>query len=389
MPVRDAKFANHSIPMIVLHVVEPFAAGIATFVKSLTEAMPNDTHIILHGERRQVMSAAEVKKTFPKKNVRFIRWQSAQRSIHPLRDFQALNELYKTLRRLKKKGLVDAVHLHSSKSGLLGRLACRLAGIKNVVYTPNGAPFLAGGNFLSNYLYEQLEKIGNGMGGRVVCCSESELEEYEKIGIHASYVNNGICLAAAKAYKPKPRRDKNVFRIINSGRIVEQKNPALFNEIAKYFEEFAQFEFVWAGDGPDRHLLTAANITVTGWIAEGEVKELMADSDLYLSTSSYEGLSFAVLEALALRKPMLLSDCVGNKDVIKSGLNGDLFGSEAEAIVKLLNYYNNREMLQVMGDFSQQICNTEFDMQRNFRSYRHIYTNEQTGAAQKQAWSLN
>ena len=57
--------------MIVLHVVEPFAAGIAVFVKSLTEAMPNDTHIILHGERRQVMTAAEVKKIFPKRNVRF------------------------------------------------------------------------------------------------------------------------------------------------------------------------------------------------------------------------------------------------------------------------------------------------------------------------------
>lgn len=375
--------------MIVLHVVEPFAAGIAVFVKSLTEAMPNDTHIILHGERRQVMTAAEVKKTFPKKNVRFIRWQSAQRSIHPLRDFRALNELYKTLRRLKKKGLVDAVHLHSSKSGLLGRLACRLAGITNVVYTPNGAPFLSGGNFLSNYLYEQLEKIGHGMGGRVVCCSESELEEYEKIGIPASYVNNGICLQATRAYTPRPRRNKETFRIITSGRIVEQKNPALLNRIAQYFEEFPQFEFVWAGDGPDRGLLTASNISVTGWISEGQVKALMADADIYLSTSSYEGLSFAVLEALALRKPMLLSDCVGNKDVIKSGLNGDLFESEGEAIVKLLNYYNNREMLQVMGDFSRQICKTEFDMQRNFKKYRHIYTNDQSGANQQPALAIN
>jgi glycosyltransferase involved in cell wall biosynthesis len=373
--------------MIVLHVVEPFAAGIAVFVKSLTEAMPNDTHIILHGERRQVMTAAEVKKTFPKKNVRFIRWQSAQRSINPLRDFRALNELYKILRRLKKKGLVDAVHLHSSKSGLLGRLACRLAGVSNVVYTPNGAPFLSRGNFLSNYLYEQLEKIGNGLGGRVVCCSESELEEYEKIGIAASYVNNGISLKAARDYQP--RGDREVFRIITSGRIVDQKNPALFNEIAKYFEEFHQFEFIWAGDGPDRYLLTAANITVTGWLSEGQVKELMTQSDIYLSTSTYEGLSFAVLEALALRKPMLLSDCVGNKDVIKSGLNGDLFGSEHEAIGKVLNYYNNREMLQVMGDFSQEICKTEFDMQRNFRNYRHIYTNDHSMGLQKQTWSLN
>ncbi|HWJ02332.1 MAG TPA: glycosyltransferase, partial [Verrucomicrobiae bacterium] len=155
--------------MTILHVVEPFAAGIAVFVKSLTEAMPQDTHIILHGERKQVMTAAEVKKIFPKNNVRFIRWHSVQRSIHPLKDLKALRELYSILKRLKKTGMLDAVHLHSSKSGLLGRAACRMAGITNVVYTPNGAPFLSGTNFLSNFLYEQLEKLGHGFGGRVIC----------------------------------------------------------------------------------------------------------------------------------------------------------------------------------------------------------------------------
>lgn len=374
--------------MIILHVVEPFAAGIAVFVKSLTEAMPHDTHIILHGERKQVMTAAEVKKIFPKRNVRFIRWRSAQRSINPLKDFRALRELYSILKRLKKRGLVDAVHLHSSKSGLLGRAACRMAGIENVVYTPNGAPFLSGNSSFSNFVYEQLEKLGSGLGGKVVCCSESELEEYEKIGIEASFVNNGICMNN-NASPSVPKRGKGKFRIITSGRIVAQKDPSLFNEIAKYFEEFDQFEFVWAGDGEARNLLTAKNIIVTGWLSEQEVKELVVDSDVYLSTSSYEGLSFAVLEALALCKPMLLSDCVGNKDVIKNGLNGDLFQGAQEAIVKVLNFYNNQEMLQVMGNYSQQICKTEFDMQRNFKNYRHIYTNDATEPNLKPAWSLN
>jgi hypothetical protein len=39
--------------MIIVHIVEPFAAGIAVFVKSLTEAMPDDMHIIVHGEETQ------------------------------------------------------------------------------------------------------------------------------------------------------------------------------------------------------------------------------------------------------------------------------------------------------------------------------------------------
>lgn len=332
--------------------------------------MPDDVHIILHGERKHVMAASEVKKTFPRKNIRFIRWRSAQRSLNPMKDFMAFSELYKILRRLKRAGLVDAVHLHSSKSGLIGRAACRMAGIDNVVYTPNGAPFLAGKNPLYNYFYQQLEKIGHGFGGRVICCSESELNEYHKIGISGAFVNNGISLKNAKPGE-QPRQDR--FRIITSGRIVSQKNPQLFNAIATYFQEFGNFEFIWAGDGAGRSVLTANNIKVTGWIDTETVKAMVADADVFLSTSLYEGLSFAVLEALALKKPLLLTNCVGNTDVIKNGLNGDLFNNETEAIIKILNYYNNAEMLKVMGEHSRRICTSEFDAQQNFNSYRDIY----------------
>jgi glycosyltransferase involved in cell wall biosynthesis len=355
--------------MIVLHVVEPFAAGIAVFVRSLTESMPDDLHIVVHGERKQVMTAADVKRSFPQKNVRFIKWHSAQRSIHPLKDFQALSELYRIIRRLKKKNLIDVVHLHSSKSGLLGRMACRMAGVTNVVYTPNGAPFLSS-NSIINYIYRQLEKLGHRLGGKVICCSESELEEYQKIGIEGAYINNGVSLKQNSFYQKK---DTGKFRVITSGRILAQKNPVLFNTIAGYFEEFEEYEFIWAGDGEDKHLLTAKNIKVTGWLNREQVREEMVQSDIYLSTSLYEGLSFAVLEALALKKPVLLSECVGNKDVIRSGLNGDFFRNEMEAITKILTYSNNRDMLSIMGEYSKELCEIKFDMTQNFQLYKDIY----------------
>lgn len=373
--------------MIILHVVEPFAAGIAVFVKSLTEAMPQDTHIIFHGERKQVMSAKEVKKLFPKGNVRFIRWQSAQRSIHPVRDLQAFNQLYRLLKRLKGKNLVDAVHLHSSKSGLIGRIACRMAGIEKVVYTPNGAPFLAGDNPVSNYFYRRLEKFAQIMGGEIVCCSESELEAYRKIGIDGSFINNAV--ASQPLMSPGLlKKDSSRFRIITSGRIESQKNPSLFNSVAAYFEELEQFEFVWIGDGAEKALLTAKNITVTGWIPPNEVKALMTGADLYFSTSLYEGLSFAVLEALALQKPLLLSDCIGNRDVIHKGLNGDLFTTKDEAINKILSYYNNSDMLHVMGAFAHTMSQEKFNMQENFGSYRNVYGGVKTAEAAAQ-WSVN
>jgi glycosyltransferase involved in cell wall biosynthesis len=357
--------------MIIVHIVEPFAAGIAMFVRSLTESMPDDMHIIVHGERSEIMPATEVKKNFTKQNTRFIRWRSAQRSIDPIKDFFALSELYKILNRLKRKNLVDAVHLHSSKSGLLGRVACRMAGIRNVFYTPNGASFLSAKTKLRRYVYRHLEKMSHRFGGKVVCCSVSELEEFLKLGVDAVYINNGVEVGNNMPLMTKKSNSK--FRIITSGRIEAQKDPALFNSIASYFEDMEQFEFIWIGDGPDKKIFTAKNITITGWQKNKEVHQLVASSDIYLSTSLYEGLSFAVLEALALKKPVLLSNCTGNRDLVKNGVNGNLFNTASDATVKILQYHNNQKMLGVMGNFSKEICRTEFNVKHNFKSYRDLY----------------
>ena len=372
--------------MIVVHIVEPFAAGIAVFVRSLTEVMPDDIHIVIHGERKNVMTASDVKKNFPKQNVRFIRWRSAQRSIDPVKDIFALTELYTILRRLKRKDLVDAVHLHSSKSGLLGRAACRMAGITNVFYTPNGAPFLSSKNRFSRFIYRRLEKFGSRLGGKVVCCSASELEEYLSLGIDAGYINNGVETGASQESSLKDPDSK--FRIVTSGRIEAQKNPALFNAIASYFEGMERIEFAWIGDGAEKKCFTSKNITVTGWLADADVHKYMAASDIYLSTSRYEGLSFAVLEALALNKPVLLHNCTGNTDLVKNGLNGGLFNTEADAIVRILQYYTNPEMLRVMGDYSGKICKAEFDVQTNFRKYRDLYAGNILENGLRTQWSF-
>jgi glycosyltransferase involved in cell wall biosynthesis len=263
-----------------------------------------------------------------------------------------------------------------------------MAGVTNVIYTPNGAPFLAGNNAVSNYFYRRLEKLGSSMGGEIVCCSESELAAYQQIGLEGRFINNGVTLQPQLAPDLLKKRSSK-FRIVTSGRIEAQKNPALFNAVATYFEDLDQFEFVWIGDGDQKSSLTSSNVSVTGWIPSAQVKLLMMEADLYFSTSHYEGLSFAVLEALALQKPLLLSDCIGNKDVIHKGLNGDLFTGKGEAINKILSYYNNSDMLQVMGEFSYKTCQTKFDMQQNFRNYRDLYKEEISVERKGIEWSVN
>jgi glycosyltransferase involved in cell wall biosynthesis len=357
--------------MKIVHVAEAFAGGIAVFINSLVENMREDEHIIIHGDRYWVMKAEEVKKMFPKANVRFIPWTSAGRSIHPIKDVKALSELKGFLREIESESRIDAVHLHSSKSGFLGRVACKMIGFRNVIYTPNGAPFLIGNNWLSNTLYKVLEKVGSWFGGEVVCCSLSEWKAYKDLGIEASHINNGISVGPHKKPVVKPQVG---FKVITSGRIAPQKNPGLFNAIASYFEEWPAFEFIWVGDGDERPLLTSSNIQVTGWLPRDSAKSMIVDADVYLSTAKFEGLSFAGLEALDMQKPMLLTDCIGNRDLAGRGSNGDLFRNEGDAIVKILRYFNNRPMLPIMGRHSGQLCTKEFNIKDTFLRYRQLYT---------------
>jgi glycosyltransferase involved in cell wall biosynthesis len=359
--------------MRIVHIVEPFASGIATFVRSLVNGMPEDRHIIVHGEREQVISSDEVILDFPQQNVQFIRWPSAQRDIRPIKDWRAFLELRTILRRLKAEGPIDAVHLHSSKSGFLGRLACRMVGIRGVVYTPNGAPFL-GGSMLARFFFKQLERLAAAMGGKVVCCSPSECGVYREIGIDAVCINNGV--SVRRRVRKAIWLKKPSFRVVTCGRVVGQKNPRLFNAIASYFQEFEGFEFLWIGDGPDRALLQSRNITVTGWLSIRETERLLSTGDIYISTSNFEGMPFAVLEALVLKKPVLLKDCVGNKDIVLKGINGDLFEGAEDAILSILRYYNNREMLPIMGEHSKHHCMREFDVQQTSAAYRQLYAGQ-------------
>jgi len=358
--------------MKIVHVLEPLAGGMVTFISSLVENLPEDTHFIVHGSREHLVPLSAVKKQFTWPNVKFIRWSSAGRSISLRKDIPAFFELYSILKRLKEKNMLDVVHLHCSKGGFIGRVVCKLLGIQHlVIYTPNGAPFMAGGSRASNFIYKKLEKLASLFGGQVVCCSPSEQKAYEKEGIKAITINNGIPYKKIRRHQ-KPMKKHAGFVVVTSGRIVDQKNPALFNQIARYFEEFPDFKFLWVGDGDARDELTAKNIRVTGWLPAAKVNDLVAAADVYISTSRYEGLSFAVLEALAMNMPVLLTDCIGNKDLMNS-LNGAVFSDFNDAVYTLLRFYNNSSMLKVMGQHSGSHCKNNFNLADTFSRYEQLY----------------
>jgi glycosyltransferase involved in cell wall biosynthesis len=87
-----------------------------------------------------------------------------------------------------------------------------------------------------------------------------------------------------------------------------------------------------------------------------------------------------VLEALALQKPVLLKNCVGNTDMVKNGMNGDLFENAQTAVLKIMQYYNNPGMLPIMGDYSKEVCDREFNIKSTSVMYRNLYQGSYVGS---------
>lgn len=352
--------------MKILHVVESFFGGVYDFIKDFTEITPEYQHTIIYGKRDGLKEKFE--NDF-KENVDFILWKNAKREISLKNDFLALKELLNLL----KKEKFDVIHLHSSKAGFLGRVVARVCNHQNkVIYTTHGISFLR--KDISNrklQLYIFLEKIGSLCGGKTIACSKSEAEYIQSKRIKCSYINNGIKLEKQKIKVLKKENEK--LKIATVGRITIQKNPELFNKIAENFIKNKNIEFIWIGDGELKEQLDSKNIKITGWLDQKKIHQQLIKVDVYLSTASWEGLSLAVLQAMENNLPLLLSDCVGNIDLVAEDYNGFLFKTKKEAIKKIEFLIKDKEKIKKLGENSYLLLKKEFDIQEMIKKYKTLY----------------
>jgi glycosyltransferase involved in cell wall biosynthesis len=300
-----------------------------------------------------------VKKRFPS-HVTFIDWPFAEREINLKNDTRALISLIKILSNYR-----DAVvHLHSSKAGFLGRIACRYLGIKRVIYTPHGASFIRTDiSRRDQRLFHLLERLGAFFGGLVVGCGKSEAKLYHNLGGNGLFVSNGVSITSTE-------EDKDVNLITFVGIASKQKDPSLFNRIASRVKDG---DFIWVGDGPLRPALQSANITITDWVNTTAVYAYLNRASIYLSTSAWEGLPFGVLEAMNAGCALLLRDIPGNRDLVVQGQNGYLFNSEDEAVDHLKQMLADHEKTRAMGCKSRDIAKKDYSVGEMGRRYLEIY----------------
>ena len=256
---------------------------------------------------------------------------SIKREINPLFDLLAIFKFIYII--IKEKP--NLIHAHSAKGGVIARISSLFFKIK-VFYTPHAFSFLSTNSFLKRQLYIFIEKALKTSNTFVLATSISEKNQAEhKIGYSPSKVmvlNNAIPpfdLSIIKAYPlihsnyictvARPSYQKNVEMLLDVFLLITNKcnDIHLFiigaGEYSPYLKKIKKIIVKYNLE---------SNVTILPWIARTNVLSIIKNSKIYVSTSRYEGMPYAVIESMSLKVPCVLTDVDGNRDLVKDGYNG-------------------------------------------------------------------
>ena len=354
----------------IVQFVEAFGGGVYTYVKDLCNFLASvenslefQVHLIYSPNRVEFDRDMFDKEIHP---YIILHELDMRREIDLKNDFGIVKQTRKLLKEIKP----DILHLHSSKSGVLARIAAvGLISKDKVFYSPHGYAFIQKNISKSKvYLFKIIENsMPFLLGGTTVASGNTEFEIAQKIS-KTILIRNGVDFNLPK--KVIENIDKKRLTIGTIGRLTPQKNPKLFNDIAK---QIPDADFIWIGNGELQHEIDAENITVTGWVKTREdLLNKLNEIDVYLQVSLWEGLPIALIEAMAMKKPLVVSNIIGNKDCVEVGYNGFVFDTLDEAVEKI-NVFQNRTLISGYGNNSFEKAFAEYDKQKNFTELVNVY----------------
>lgn len=347
----------------ILHIVEAMGGGVFTYLVDLSNQLCDEYNVyIAYAVRPQ--TPKNFKEYFDKR-IKFIEVKNFTREINPIKDIKALFEIRKIVKSVKP----DIIHLHSSKAGIIGRWGLNGKKIP-MFYTPHGYSFLMEDcSKIKRNVFKFIEKFSAIRCCTTISCSYGEHLESEKLNKRATYVNNGINIDKLSDMLDKYKVEKDdTFTVYTLGRICYQKNPKLFNEVAKSLPDV---KFVWIGDGELREELTSSNITITGWVDREVALKYSLSADVFLLTSLWEGLPISLLESMYMKKLCVVSNVIGNKDVIKNDINGFVCDN-ASQMVNAIKLAKEQRQVKLENEAYKQILE-EYNTEVMGNKYKQIY----------------
>jgi glycosyltransferase involved in cell wall biosynthesis len=299
------------------------------------------------------------------------------------KEYKNFINLVRHIKHLKKEYHNLIVHTHSTKAGFIGRWAAWYAGVKRKVHTVHGFGFHEHQNRFVWFFYTTLEWFTSFITTHYICVSTKDIEvgisllhsfESKHTLIRAA-VDNHYFVPATKFPKPK-----QPFTFGTVACFKPQKNLfALLEAFASVYQHNHNNRLEIIGDGPLRteieawitkHHLNKA-ITLLGW--QQDVVQYMQTWNAYVSSSLWEGLPCAVVEARLLQLPVISYKTGGISDIIEHGTNGLLIKQQniQELSQTMLLITQNKILQKKLGTHHDNL--EEFKITTMTDKHRSLY----------------
>ncbi len=243
--------------------------------------------------------------------------------ISPVRDLQAMHQCLRLLRQIQP----DVIHAHTSKAGVIGRLAASLAGIP-CIFTAHTWCFAEGTSWKWRAIGTPLEKLAARVSSRIITVSEANRELALRHGIAGpekfTTIHNGIPDSAHRATPDASR----VPRIVMVARFSRQKAQSQLVDAVHGLT--IPFRLSFVGEGPRREAVErqveALGLTEkVDFLGQRlDIPEILASSDIFALCTRWEGFPISILEAMRAGLPVVASDVNGVHEAVSDGQTGFL-----------------------------------------------------------------
>jgi len=363
----------------VLELITLFSIGGATeTVVAMAKGLNNLGYEVHIATGPNIPSEGSMYETAKELGITVITFPRLKRAINPIDDLVVIFQLAKFIRKNK----YDIVHTHSSKAGVIGRIAARLAQALVVLHTIHGLPFHRFQNIYIRNFYKLIEKFAALFCDKIVAVThtivdvmlKSNLAPASKFTVVRSAFNldaYNTKLYDTQKIRSKYKLSENDFVLAKVSRFSKLKgHKYLIDAFKTITPKINNCKLLLIGNGEledelksyIKHSGLEDKIIFTGLIPPNEIPEVLSSIDVLVHTSLLEGLARVLPQAIMLEKPIISFDLDGAHEVIKDGLNGYLIEPEniSSLAEKILMLCYDKKKSKLMGRNGKRMIGNEF-----------------------------
>ena len=362
--------------MKVLHIITRMnTGGPAVFLDHLTKSMADlgTKSIIAYGYCES--NETDYTATHQLK-AELIKVKSLHRSLNPFDDIKSFFQI----RKIIKSQQPDIVNTHTSKAGVLARLAAKSVNRKtSVAHTFHG--HLIYGYFAryKSIIFTLVEKIMSRYTDVAVAVTAETKNSLFKLGIGKDLPWRVIQIGIPVKAITQTTHDDQTLKLLWIGRFTQIKDPGLAVAVIKnlFNANPDKFELLMVGEGELYNDIKKESknlpIKFTGWLTNPF--ERVSAFDLLLITSKNEGLPLVMLEAANYAKPTLSKNVGGISEFIANNKTGYLVDGGADEIAqKIIELSNDKNSLIQTGINANKLLSEKFSVGMMAKNYKDLYS---------------